>query len=514
MTDGSGTSQPLADRVRRLEARLERERRARWEAERLLETKSLELYQANCSLSALAADLEKRVEERTRELSIERQRALRMAEIDALTGLANRASFARQLAEALADPLATAQGVAVLLIDLDDFKTINDTLGHAAGDTLLVEFARRLGETLRPGDVVARLGGDEFAVIAHAVGNREGSFVLAHRLLLTLCRPATIDGRSVPSSCSIGVAAATWNGGDADELLRDADLALYASKRAGRARVTSFEATLRADIERRAALDAEVRQAVVDNCIEPWYQPIVLYNSGRYGGVEVLARWPLPNGDVRPPAEFLGSVEALSLLDMMMENILQHALREAQPLVAAGSLDYLSVNVSPSQFNQGWVLSSLPALLAESGFPAHALVVEITENALLQDIERTRTNLAKLTETGMRIALDDFGVGYSNFSLLRQLPFDLLKLDRTLVCDIETDDHARTVIECILDLASRLRIKVVAEGVETRGQAELLAAAGCTMMQGYLFASPQRDLAAWFPADIAPLPLDRKPTQA
>ncbi|MGH8732347.1 MAG: diguanylate cyclase domain-containing protein, partial [Burkholderiales bacterium] len=310
-----------------MEARLERERRARWEAERLLETKSLELYEANCSLSVLAHDLEKRVEERTRELSIERQRALRMAEIDALTGLANRASFARQLAEALADPRTTAQGVAVLLIDLDDFKTINDTLGHAAGDTLLVEFARRLGETLRPGDVVARLGGDEFAVIAHAVGNREGSFVLAHRLLLTLCRPATIDGRSVPSSCSIGVADAAWNGGDADELLRDADLALYASKRAGRGRVSSFEATLRADIERRAALDAEVRQAVVDNRIEPWYQPIVIYDSGRYGGVEVLARWHLLNGEVRPPTEFLGSVEAMGLLDMMMENILQHALR-------------------------------------------------------------------------------------------------------------------------------------------------------------------------------------------
>jgi len=499
------SSLPPTDRLARLESRLDRERRARLEAERLLETKSLELYEANRALSALAADLELRVVERTRELSTERERALQQAEIDALTGIANRASFARQLAQALSDPRATSKGVAVLLIDLDDFKTVNDTLGHAAGDALLVETARRLGETVRPGDVVARLGGDEFAVIARGVGNRQGSLLMAHRLLRALCRPTIIDGRSVLCSCSIGVAEAALDGSGADELLRDADLALYASKRAGRARVTSFEVALRADLERRAALEAEVRQAVVDDRIEPWYQPIVCHASGRWIGAEVLARWRLPSGEVRAPAAFLESVEALGLLDTMMENMLRHALREAQAPIAAGSLDYLSINVSPSQFNQGWALNHLPAVLAETGFPARALVVEITETALLQDIERTRTMLAALTGSGMRIAIDDFGVGYSNFSLLRQLPFDLLKLDRTLICDIETDEQARALAECILDLATRLRIKVVAEGVETPQQAELLAAAGCATMQGYFFARPQRDLTAWFSPGAAPL---------
>ncbi len=498
------TLQPL-DRLERLEARLDRERRARLEAERLLETKSLELYEANLALSALAADLEQRVVERTRELSTERERALQQAEIDALTGIANRASFARQLAQALSDSHATSKGVAVLLIDLDDFKIVNDTLGHAAGDALLVETARRLGETVRPGDVVARLGGDEFAVIARGVGNRQGSLLMAQRLLRALCRPAIIDERNVLSSCSIGVAEAALDGSGADELLRDADLALYASKRAGRARVTSFEVALRADLERRAAREAEVRQAVVDNCIEPWYQPIVCDASGRWIGAEVLARWRLPDGEIRTPAAFLESVEALGLLDTMMENMLRSALREAQPAIAAGSLDYLSINVSPSQFNQGWALNRLPGLLAEIGFPARALVVEITETALLHDIDRTRTMLAALTGSGMRIAIDDFGVGYSNFSLLRQLPFDLLKLDRTLICDIETDEHARALAECILDLATRLQIKVVAEGVETERQAELLAAAGCATMQGYFFARPQRDLAAWFSPGAAPL---------
>lgn len=498
------TSLLLTDRVRRLEARLERERRARNEAERLLETKSLDLYEANRALSALAADLEQRVDERTRELTIERQRALQMAEVDALTGIANRASFARQLAGVLGDQSATAKGVAVLLIDLDDFKTVNDTLGHAAGDALLIEFARRLVDTVRPGDVVARLGGDEFAVIARAIGNRQGSLLMAHRLLRTLCRPAMIDARSVPCSCSIGVAESAWDGSDADELLRDADMALYASKRAGRGRVSSFEAALRADLERRAALEAEVRQAVVDDRIEPWYQPIVRRSTASYVGAELLARWHLADGEVRAPAAFLSAVESLGLLDTMMENMLRRALREARPSVADGTLDYLSINVSPSQFNQGWALNRLPALLAETGFPARALVVEITETALLHDIERTRTMLAALTDSGMRIALDDFGVGYSNFSLLRQLPFDLLKLDRTLICDIETDADARALAECILDLASRLKIKVVAEGVETRRQAELLASAGCAAMQGYWFARPQRDLSTWFAAGAAP----------
>ena len=197
---------PLEDRIRRLEARLDRERRARAEAERLLESKSLELFDANRALSALAADLEKRVDERTRELSHERQLALETAELDALTGIANRASFSRQLDELLLRARDTGEGIAALLIDLDDFKTVNDTLGHAAGDALLVELSRRLIETVRPGDVVARLGGDEFAVISRAVGAHVGPIAMAHRLLRAMCQPVEIEGRSVVCTCSIGVA--------------------------------------------------------------------------------------------------------------------------------------------------------------------------------------------------------------------------------------------------------------------------------------------------------------------
>jgi diguanylate cyclase (GGDEF)-like protein len=488
----------------RLSARVERERRAREEAERLLECKSLELYQANLALSAAAADLERRVVERTRELSEERQRAVHMAELDALTGIPNRAAFARVLRETLADTQARSAGVAALLIDLDDFKLVNDSLGHAAGDALLIETARRLADAVRPGDMVARLGGDEFAVIAHAVPNRQAALTLAQRLLNTLCRPAQLEGRSIPCGCSIGVAEAGTDEGD--DLLRDADMALYASKRAGGGCVTVFELGLRADVERRAALDTSVRDAVVNDLIQPWYQPVLCRSSGRFVGAEMLARWHLPGGEVRPPSAFLATVEALGLLDLMMENMLRRALPEAAQLLAQGRLEYLTINVSPTQFNQGWALNRLPGLLAETGFPPAALIIELTETALVHDIARTRGMLAALGEGGMRIAIDDFGVGYSNFSLLRQLPFDMLKLDRTLICDIEDDEHARALAECILELASRLRIKVVAEGVETQRQAELLAQAGCASMQGYWFARPQRELATWF-APAAPLPV-------
>lgn len=489
-------AESAAERLGRLERRLERERRARMEAERLLEAKSLELYEANRALSALASDLEQRVADRTRELSDERQRALQRAEVDGLTGIANRACFARLLHELLADTQAHADGLAALLIDLDDFKTVNDTLGHAAGDTLLIEVARRLREVVRPGDLVARLGGDEFAVIARRVGQGRGALGLAQRLMSAVSRPVMIDGQGVPCSCSIGLALA--GGPDIDGLLRDADLALHASKRAGRGRVTAFELHLRADLERRTAVEAEVRAAVLGDRIEPWYQPIMRVQGQRFAGAEMLARWHHVDGQVRPPSAFLGAVESLGLLDTMMENMLRRGLREAAAPARSGALEYLSVNVSPAQFSQGWAQHRLPGLLADTGFPASALIVEITETALVQDVDRTRATLAALTASGMRIALDDFGVGYSNFSLLRQLPFHVLKLDRTLIQDIETDDNARALAECILDLANRLKIRVVAEGVETARQAEMLAAAGCATLQGYWFARPQRALSTWF----------------
>jgi diguanylate cyclase (GGDEF)-like protein len=480
--------------VRRLEARLARERASRQEAEYLLESKSRALYEANRALSDLAAELEVRVAERTRELSEERARALELAERDTLTGIANRASFRRRLRDLLDREQRDGSDVGVLLIDLDDFKTVNDTLGHGAGDELLVETARRLNEAVRPGDLVARLGGDEFAVIV--LGGSSACGALANRLGKALQRPVLIGGRQVPCGASIGFALSGQSA--SHDLLANADLALYAAKRSGRGRVAAFESALRADLERRVVFDAEVREAVLGDQIEPWYQPIWRCGSARFVGAEMLVRWRLPDGAVRSPAAFLGSVEGLGLLDTMMESVLRRALPEAAAAVAAGAFEYLSINVSPAQFNHGWALHRLPNLLAESGYPARALMVEITETALVRDIESTRAMLAALTAGGMRIAIDDFGVGYSNFSLLRQLHFDMLKLDRTLIQDIEADDQARALAECILDLAARLNIQVVTEGVETQRQAESLAAAGSSAIQGYWFAHPQRDLSTWF----------------
>jgi diguanylate cyclase (GGDEF)-like protein len=494
---------PNDDRVRRLESRLERERRARAEAEQLLEAKSHELYDANQALGRLAADLEQRVAERTHQLSEARHHALRQAETDSLTGIANRAAFLRRLDATLASGDALHSGVAVLLIDLDDFKTVNDTLGHAAGDRLLIDVARRLGEACRPGDVVGRLGGDEFAVLAVGVGAGDARLNLAQRLLHSVNRPVEVDGKLVPCGCSIGLSEATPAGLASDELLANADMALYAAKRAGRARVTQFQPALRADIERRAELEREVHDAVMRHRIEPWFQPIHCHQGTRFCGAEVLARWNTGDG-VRAPAEFLGVVESLGLLDLMMDNMLRVALREAAPCVRNGQLDYLSVNVSPPQFSEGWPLKLLPGLLRDTGFPAGALVVEITETALLQDMDRSRSTLAALDELGIRVAIDDFGVGFSNFSVLRQLHFHILKLDRSLVCDIDRDEDAHVIVRCLLDMAARLRIDSVAEGVERPEQAALLVASGCNALQGWHFARPQRSIETWFPVPASP----------
>ncbi|MEO5797374.1 MAG: EAL domain-containing protein [Rhodoferax sp.] len=498
------TRTDLTERLRRIEVRLDRERRARAEAEYLLEEKSRALYEANLALGALANDLEQRVEARTEELRTARQAAVAQAETDALTGIANRAAFTRRLDETLGNTHALRAGVALLLIDLDDFKTVNDTLGHQAGDALLVEVAQRLSEALRPddagrtGDLVARLGGDEFAVIAKNMGPPQHLQRLAQRLLNVLCRPVVFNGVSIPCYCSIGVASAELSENDADTLLGNADLALYASKRTGRARVTCYESNLRVEVEHRARHENAVREAVLADQIKPWFQPIYRCDLGRYTGAEMLARWHLPCGEVRPPLAFLDTVEALGLLDVMMENMLRRALPEALPLVVSGAMDYLAVNVSPTQFNEGWALRTLPPMLAQAVFPAQALVIELTETALLQDTEHTRAMLHALRAQGMRIAIDDFGVGYSNFSLLRQLPCDFLKLDRTLSLDVEHDESARALTECILTLASRLKIQVVAEGVETLQQSRYLLEAGCAAQQGYLHARPQRDLAGLF----------------
>ena len=482
----------LEERVRRLESRLARERNARLEAERLLETKSLALFESNRALIDLAGGLERRVEERTRELSAERQRALEIAETDALTGIANRGAFNRWLAQALAQAAAGGPAVTVLLVDLDQFKSVNDRLGHAAGDAMLQAVAWRIRGAVRSADRVARLGGDEFAVILRSDAGAPSALDAAKRVLGEVCRPVAYQSREVPCSCSIGMAT----GADADALLCDVDTALYASKRVGRGQIRIFDANLRAELESRTALHTRVRQAVEDDAIEPWYQPIVDRASGACLGVEVLARWRLADGGVHSPNVFLKPVEDMGLLDTMTETLLRNAFAEAAPAVRAGRLGYVSVNVSPTQFNEGWVQRRIVELLRGSGLPPTALVVEITETALLKDPAHTRSMLTGLGKTGIRIALDDFGVGYSNFSLMLKLPIDILKLDQSLTRDIVADPQARALCECLLDLAARLRLKVVAEGVETEAQADVLGAAGCAVMQGYWFARPRRSLDA------------------
>ena len=477
------TDENLLDRLRRLEDRLERERKARGHAEELLEKKSLALYEANLALSKSASELETRIEERTKELSAARKLALEQAETDALTKIANRAAFNRHLSDLVSK---SGSSHSIILVDLDEFKLVNDTLGHSAGDYLLIEVAERLKKAVRPNDIVARLGGDEFSVIARDIEKNDG-VMLARRIQQYVNQPVNYKNRLLSCSCSIGVAQVGAKNSPIERVLVDADLALYASKQHGRGGVFLFEDGLREKVDKRARLEEMVRQAVFAEEVIPYYQAIYQHSKGAFCGVEMLTRWP--NHEGISTDLFIETVESLGLLDAMMQSLLNRALHDILPLVESNIIDYLSINISPKQFSQGWVQSSLIERLSTSGFPPRSLVIELTETAIIQDMQRTKEAFVDFESSGIRVALDDFGVGYSNLSILRQLPFHSLKIDRTLISDIH-EETVRAIIECIQTLATKLDISTVAEGVETSQQASYLTKIGCATLQGFYYAKP------------------------
>ncbi|KQT60963.1 diguanylate cyclase [Methylobacterium sp. Leaf456] len=480
-------------RVRRLERRLERERAARTEAEALLEEKSRALYEVNRQLGRLAAELEVRVEERTRELANARAHALDLAERDGLTGLANRTRFVRALDESLATAQRDGARFALLLLDLDRFKDINDSLGHEAGDVFLRRTARRLKALLGPAALVARLGGDEFAALLPAPPGTDLAR-LGAELAAAIRRPVPHRERSLEASCSVGIAVFPDDARTGGELQRFADIALYRSK-AERGRATRFDAAMGRAIEARHALGADLARAIREGGITPWFQPIVDGTDCRPVGAEALARWTHPTLGFLAPNTFLGLAEERGLMPDLFAAMMRRACPPAKAWIAAGRLDYLSVNLSPSQFKAGSVADEVFGLLDELDFPARALTVEITEEVLLNDLDRARAQLERLAARGVRIALDDFGVGYANIGYLRQLPIQTLKLDRLLTQDVAADHKARCILSAMVQIARALDLRLVAEGVEDSSQALWLIHLGCRQLQGYLFGRPM-------PADV------------
>ncbi|MDQ0454569.1 putative bifunctional diguanylate cyclase/phosphodiesterase [Rhizobium paknamense] len=476
-------------RIERLTRRLERERRARQEAEALLEERARELYLANTELAHLASALEKRVEERTQELVMERERAMALAQQDQLTGIANRRSFTSFLSAACRKAWAHNGRVSVFLLDVDDFKRINDVSGHEAGDAALTEVARRLTPFSGTGQV-ARLGGDEFALLRHDLKDDAADAKLAAQLVECLKVPFVFGSRTLDISASLGHACLPDQANSSAELLRHADMALFASKKLGRGAATAFSDELRDEAEERRILELELVLALDRGEILPWYQPIVESISGQAKGVEVLARWHHPLRGVVLPSLFLPLAEDRRLLGPLFTQILQRACTELGPLIKAGRLSYVSVNVSPSQFRSGGLSALIQVVLEQTGFPPHALVVEITEDMIMADMSRAARELDELARLGVRVALDDFGTGYSNIASLSRLPINWLKLDRSLIASISNGHVEQAIVRAVLDMARALKIDVVAEGIETAAQAAWLTKAGCMRHQGFYYGRP------------------------
>ncbi|MGY2052235.1 putative bifunctional diguanylate cyclase/phosphodiesterase [Methylobacterium sp. JK268] len=414
-------------------------------------------------------------------------RIAHMAHHDALTDLPNRLLFCERLDAALAGPRRAGAAAAVLCLDLDQFKHVNDTLGHPAGDELLRQVAARLREALREGDTVARFGGDEFAVLLAAPVQPEEAGATASRIIRALADPFTVHGQDLAIGTSMGVVLAPGDGDTTDILLRNADLALYRAKAEGRGTFRFFEPEMNARLQARRSLERDLRQTFQDGGLDLHYQPLFSASADRLSGCEALLRWLHPERGFVSPAEFVPLAEESGLIVPIGDWVLRRACAEAatwpDPIKVA-------VNLSPVQFRGRQLVSSVVSALAASGLRPDRLELEITESILLADSEANLSVLHQLRDLGVRIALDDFGTGYASLSYLRTFPFDKIKIDQSFVRELRDNRHCQAIVQAVTGLGSSLGIATVAEGVETADQLACLRDRGCDEVQGYLFSRP------------------------
>ena len=413
-------------------------------------------------------------------------RIVTMARRDALTGLANRMVFGERLEEAVGQ-LARGEGFAVLCLDLDRFKDVNDTLGHPVGDGLLREVASRLQACVRDGDMVARLGGDEFAIVQLGVKRRDDAVALARRITDAMLEPFFIDAHNVSVGVSVGICLAPEHGSDPDALLKNADLALYRAKSRGRGAWMCFESEMDLELQNRRALETDLRQAMANREFELAYQPI--YDIGRNAIVscEALLRWRHPRRGMVSPAEFVPLAEEIGIIGEIGEWVLHQACREASTWPSGIGV---AVNVSAVQFRNAALVRTVMGALAESRMPAPRLELEITESVLLTNNLATLATLHTIKRLGVRIAMDDFGTGYSSLSYLQSFPFDKIKIDQSFIRDLDTAPNSGLIIRSVINLGKSLGMCTTAEGIETQAQLERLRQEGCDQAQGYLFSRP------------------------
>jgi diguanylate cyclase (GGDEF)-like protein/PAS domain S-box-containing protein len=441
------------------------------------------------SFTAFIADLSarKQAEEVERELSA---RLYHQSRYDTLTDLPNRRLFEDRLTAALAQESRARRGVTVLFLDIDGFKTVNDTLGHRAGDRVLQLVARRLVDLLREGDTVARAGGDEFLVLLPQVTHPQDAARLGEKIVTALRPPMEIDGHQVSVTVSIGAAIHPHDGADVDTLVRCADVAMYRVKERGRNGYQLFAPEMHARASERLALEASLLEAVHDGQFVMHYQPVVDV-AGAVRGAEALLRWLHPRRGLLQPSEFLAVAEATGLIVPIGHWSLYTACRELRRWVDMGFRDLvMSVNMSARQFVEGDLVSQASAALALHRLPPSQLEIEVTETLSLQNDEVTQGVLAGLRGLGVRLAIDDFGVGYSSLSYLRSLAPDTLKIDRAFIREMERDPVAETIAGAVTELGRSLGVRVVAEGVENEAQLAILDRFGCPLRQGYLFGLP------------------------
>jgi diguanylate cyclase (GGDEF)-like protein len=421
-----------------------------------------------------------------------------MARHDALTSLPNRVLFHEQLVQGLRLAGSSDQ-LAVLCLDLDHFKDINDSLGHPIGDALLKEVGRRLKATVGENDTVARLGGDEFAVVQIGRSEEAAARFLAGRLVEVISAPYEIDDHQIIIGVSIGISLSPQDGSNPDELLKNADLALYRAKADGRGTYRFFETGMDARAQARRLLEMDLRAALQRNEFEAYYQPIRDVASDRVVAFEALLRWNHPQRGLIAPLNFIPLAEETGLIVQLGEFVLRSACADAATW--PDDVD-IAVNLSPVQFKSPNLIASVTDALAATGLNADRLELEITESVLLQNSEATLTTLHELRAMGVRISLDDFGTGYSSLSYLRSFPFDKIKIDRSFVSELATREDSMAIIRAVTGLGRSLGIVTTAEGVENAAQLELLRREGCTQAQGYLFSKPR-------PASDVPLMLER-----
>lgn len=413
-----------------------------------------------------------------------------LANHDALTNLPNRMLLQDRTEQALQKAQRSGERVAMLLLDIDHFKLINDSLGHSVGDDFLQQIAQRLKLVLRAGDTVSRQGGDEFIILLSDVENIEHVSLFASRLLKIISAPYENNGNRFDLSASIGISLYPDDSNDMESLYRHADAAMYAAKQEGRNRYHFFAKAIEENIRARHLLERHLRGAVEEGVFEVFYQPKIDARALSITGAEALVRWRHPDGHLIPPMDFIPLAEETGLIIPLGLLVLRKACMDAKIWHDAGFPIRIAINISPIQFNEATFVEAVQQVLEESNIDCSQVVLEITEGMLAKDSEKSRETMRQLKNLGLSIAIDDFGTGYSSLSYLKRFPIDVLKIDQSFVRDMLTDASDAAIVTAIIHMAKGLNLRLVAEGVETQPQAEALLAQGCHVMQGYLYSKP------------------------